>query len=218
MHYLLQIYLDLIFLILIHIPARGAVYHRTRMDQQQEALLDTRALFAPKKGKQATKGQKQIYEDNKETIKFYSIMAAAPLLLKLLFASPFSTTLNLSLTLFAVLIQGFAIGFMYYMAKPVLSGPSQVVVDGGTDLNMKSGLADYTKDMIITTSLCTCLSIYSNGFWCLWLWLPAFFTYKFWTSFIAPWIFAPAPEGPPPEVADKKRRKMERKMARSGYR
>lgn len=188
------------------------------MADQQSPLMDTKALFAPKKGKQATKGQKQIYQDNKETIKFYSIMAAATLLLKLVFSSLLSTTTNLLLTIWALLVQAVAISLMHYMARPVLSGPSQNVVDGGIDLNLKSGFADNLKDLVITTSVCTVLSIFSNGFWLLWLWLPVFFVYKIWVSFIAPWIFAPPPEGPPPEVADKKRKKMERKMARAGYR
>lgn len=186
------------------------------MERQQHLVLDTKTLFAPKKGKQATKGQKQIYEENKETIKFYSIMASVPLLLKLIFSSPFSTTLSLVLTLWSVLVQCAVLATMYHMAKPVLSGPSQVVVDGGIDLNIKSGFADNLKDLVITTSLCTALSMFSNGFWLLWLWLPVFFAYKIWMSVIAPWIFAPPPEGPPPEVSDKKRKKMERKMARSG--
>lgn len=184
----------------------------------QDLLLDTKALFAPKKGKEATKGQKQIFEENKATIKFYSIMAAASLLIKLLFSSPLATTTSFLLTLFAILVQCSAISFMYYMAKPILSGHSQSVVDGGLDLNLKAGFADNLKDLVITTSICTALSIFSNGFWLLWLWLPAFLIYKFWTSVVAPWIFAPPPDEPPPEVADKKRKKMERKMARAGYR
>lgn len=186
------------------------------MDQQP--LIDTKALFAPKKGKQATKGQKQIYEENKETIKYYSKIVGASLLLKFVFSSLFSTTLNLMLTIFAIFVQFASLGAMYYMAKPVLSGPSKTVVDGGIDLNLKGGFADHIVDLIITTAICSVLSIFSNGFWILWLWLPVYFIYKFWMSVIAPWIFAPAPEEPPPEVADKKRRKMERKMARAGYR
>lgn len=187
------------------------------MDQQQELLVDTKTLFAPKKTKQATKGQKQIYEDNKQTIKFYSIMAVTPLIAKLLLW-PFSSTTNFVLILFAILVQIVAISFMYYMAKPVLSGPSRVVVDGGIDLNLEAGFAENLKDLVIATSICTGLSIFSNGFWYLWLFVPALFAYKLWVSVIGPWIFAPAPEEPAPEVADKKRKKMERKMARGNYR
>ena len=188
------------------------------MEQEQGIKFDTKTLFAPKKGKQATKGQKQIYEENKETVKFYSIMSISSIFARIIFVSTFSSTLNLTLTVFAILIQGLALGSMYYMAKAILSGPSQVVVDGGIDLNQKGGFADYLKDLIITTTACTLLSIFSNAFWLLWLWLPAFFIYKIWTSVIAPWIFESAPEEAPPEVAEKKRRKMERKMARANYR
>lgn len=185
---------------------------------EQTDHIDTKSLFAPKKGKQATKGQKQIYDANQETIKFYSIMAGASILIKTILSSPFSSTSNLTLSVFAILVQAMSIVGMYYMAKPVLSGPSSVVVDGGIDLNLKGGFADNLKDLIITTTICTSLSIFSNWFWILWLWLPAFYVYKIWTSVIAPWVFEPAPEEPPKEVADKKRKKMERKMARAGYR
>lgn len=180
--------------------------------------IDTRSLFAPKKGKQATKGQKQIYEGNQETIKFYAIMAFVSIMFHITPTLLFSWRLNTFLTVFEILVQVLGIAGMNYMAKPVLSGPSNVVVDGGIDLNLKGGFADYLKDLIITTTICTALSIISNWFWLLWLWLPGLFVFKIWTSFIAPWIFEPAPEEPPKEVADKKKRKMERKMARAGYR
>lgn len=184
------------------------------MDQPN---IDTRALFAPKKGKQATKGQKQIYDENKETVKFYSIMATVTIAIKLVLSSPFATTLSSLLTIFAILVQTSAIGVMYYMAKPIVTGPSNTVTDGGTDLNLKGGFADYLKDLIITTSICSSLSIFSNGIWILWLWLPGFVCFKIWTSVIAPWIFQPAPEEDV-AVNEKKKKKMERKMARGQYR
>lgn len=167
-------------------------------------MLDTKALFAPKKGKQATKGQKQIDDENKKTLKFYSIMAVTSIVLKFVFSSPFSTTVTTLMTLFAMIMQALGIAAMHYTAKT-------------NDLNLKSGFADNLKDLVITTAVCSCLSIFSNAFWVLWLWLPAFISYKIWMNFIAPWIFAPAPEDLAPEVTEKKRRKMERKMARSGY-
>lgn len=182
----------------------------------EDQNIDTKSLFAPKKGKQATKGQKQIYEGNQETIKFYSIMAGITILIRLGLSFP-ATTTSWVLCIFAVVVQACGIGGMFHMSKPTISGSSKTVVDGGIDLNMKSGFADYIKDLIITTSICTALSIFSNGFWLIWLWLPAFYVFKIWTSVIAPWIFAPAPEEVP-EVAEKKRKKMERKMARAGYR
>lgn len=167
-------------------------------------MIDTKALFAPKKGKQATKGQKQIDDENSETLRFYSIMAATSLAVKFILQSPFSSTLTTLLTLFAILAQVVGLSAMYYTAK-------------SNDLNLKASFADNLKDLVITTTICTCLSIFSNAFWIMWLWLPAYLTYKVWMSIIAPWIFAPAPEDVSPEVSEKKRRKMERKMARSGY-
>lgn len=184
----------------------------------ENQTLDTKALFAPKKGKEATKGQKQIYECNQETLKFYSILASGSLVLRLVSSPIFSPWTNLMTTIFALLIQACALGQMYYMAKPVFSGPSKTVVDGGIDLNLKAGFADNLKDLIITTAFCTGCSIFSNYFWLVWLWLPIYYCYKIWVSVIAPWIFEPAPEEAAPEIAEKKRKKMERKMARRGYR
>lgn len=178
--------------------------------------LDTKTMFAPKKGKQATKGQKQIYEGNMDTIKFYLIMAVATICLKLFLSLSTTLDLNLIMTIAAILAQSAAIYAMYHMAKPVVSGPSNTVVDGGIDLNLKGGFADYLKDLIITTAICSVLSILSNGWWLLWLWLPCFYVYKFWVSVIAPWIFQAAPEQP--EMDEKKRQKKERKRARAAYR
>jgi len=181
-----------------------------------ESSIDVKTLLARKKGKQATKGQKQIYEENQQTLRWYAMMAGSSLLLKFILSSSFTTTTSL-LTTFSVIIQTLALASMYYMSKPILSGPSKNVVDGGVDLNLSGGFADKLKDLITTTSFCTAASIYSNSFWFLWLWLPAFYIYKLWVGIIAPWIFEPAPEEAPTEVAEKKRRKLERKMARANY-
>lgn len=178
------------------------------MDQP---MLDTKALFAPKKGKQATKGQKQIDDENKATLRWYVIMAAISLGFKFLslfisttFYDANISTVTALMTLFAIALQGLGISSMYYTSKT-------------NDLNLKGGFGDKLKDLVITTTFCTCLSIFHNAFWLLWLWLPSFLCYQVWVNFIAPWIFAPAPEDLAPEVSEKKRRKMERKMARSGY-
>lgn len=158
-------------------------------------------LETAKKGlKQATKGSKQIEQENASTLKFYSIMVVISLALALVFSSSFSY-----FTIFAILVQAIAVGGMYHRAKC------------GIDLNLEGGFADYMKDTIITTSICTGLSVISRGFWALWLWLPGFAIYKIWVTVVAPWIFAPAPEEDT-EMNEKKRRKKERKMARAGYR
>lgn len=178
--------------------------------------IDTKALFAPKKGKPATKGQKQIYEGNLETIRTYTFMAGATIAIKafLLFMHGSNSYKILFFTL-TILVQLAAISAMRYMAKAVVSGSSKIVVDGGIDLNLSGGFADKIKDIIITTSACSVLSIFSELFWLLWLWLPAYYIYLIWVTVIGPWIFESPPEVAP-EVSEKKRKKLERKMARSG--
>lgn len=179
--------------------------------------VETKTLFAPKKGKQATKGQRQTYDENQETLKFYSIFAIIPFVIRWtlmwILAYSFSTA-EIILNTIAILCQVVAISVMYKMAKPVLSG--QTVVDSGMDLNLEGGFADYLKDLIITTSILTCVtSVLPNWVAILWFWLPIWIIVKIWNSIVAPWIFQPAPEEP--DMSDKKRRKLERKMGR-GFR
>lgn len=160
------------------------------------------AHFAPKKGKEATKGQKQIEKENQETLKWYVSLAVGTLLPRLLITSMYMTTSNIVWTCFALFIHIMALVAMYYTALP------------GVDLNLAGGFGEKLKDIILSTSICSVITCYSNWFWFLMLWLPAYYVYKLWVTVIGPWIFQPAPEGPPPEVAEKKRKKMERKMAR----
>lgn len=158
--------------------------------------MDVKTMFAPKKGKPATKGQKQIEDENRKTIRNYSIAIGVTLITQFLFTSTL-------LSVFAFLVQGGCLSAMYFMAPTI-------------DLNLKGGFADYLIDIIITTCACSLLSIFSSKFFFLWIWLPIYFIYKIWVGLIAPWIFAPAPE--PPANNEKKKRKMERKMARAGNR
>lgn len=89
------------------------------------------------------------------------------------------------------------------------------VVDGGLDLNMEGGMAEYFKDLVLLNAIIQALSLYSNYFWLLWLAVPAMATYKVTVSFILPWVFAPAPEVDE-EKDEKKQKKLDRKMRRSG--
>lgn len=179
--------------------------------------IDTRALFAPKKGKQATKGQKQIFEGNISTIKIYTYVAIASVFIRIFLLFIFgSSTPKVLITFFSTIVQALSIYGLHYMAKAVVSD-SKTVIDGGIDLNLPGGFGDKIKDIIITTSGCSFLSYISEYFWLLWLWLPAYYIIQLWINVLGPWFFAPVPEVAP-EIADKKRRKLERKMARTGYR
>ncbi|KAG9511409.1 Heparan-sulfate 6-O-sulfotransferase 1-A [Fragariocoptes setiger] len=161
-------------------------------------------------GKQGTKGQKAIYDENLATIKFYTLTSAGAcclhIPLSILFfydSSPLGSWTSLIMTLLAISVYIGSIYMMHFMAKPVFAPGTNTVVDGGIDLNMNSGFAEHLKDLLILTSFVQILSIFSNYFWLLWLIVPGRATQMLWSNIIAPWIFAPAPEVDK-EAADKK--------------
>lgn len=102
--------------------------------------------------------------------------------------------------------------FMKWMAQAKYSETGSLV-DGGIDLNLKEGVSEYVKDLIILTALVQLLSLIHNYFWFLWLAAPGFASYQLWVKLIAPWIFAPAPEVDEAKE-DKKQRKLDRRMKR----
>lgn len=164
--------------------------------------------MAPK-GKPATKGQKQILEENKSTLKFYAMIAAATTLIHCLvsyicFWDAFGTK-NTVLGIFSVAVFIGCYQFMAYMARATFSETGQLT-DGGIDLNMETGIAEHVKDLIILTSACQVLSLVSNYFWLLWLLAPGRGFYLLWVNILGPWFFQPAPE-----VDEKKQKKMDRR-------
>lgn len=168
--------------------------------------------MAPQKGKQGTKGQKQIVEENKGTLKFYTIMSIGAALAYVvpmisIFWESF-TILFIILTCFTILINIGSIQVMNYMARPTYSETGQLL-DGGIDLNMESGFSEHLKDLIILTSTVQVLSLLSNYFWFLWLVAPGRAIFLLWVNVLAPWFFSP-----PPEVDEKKQKKLERKAKR----
>lgn len=168
--------------------------------------------MAPHKGKQGTKGQKQIVEENKETLKFYAIMSVgAELIYNAVMLTVFwesYTIFYMFLTLASIMLYMGCLQFMYSMAKATYSETGQLL-DGGIDLNMEAGFAEHLKDLVILTASIQVLSLISNYFWLLWLLAPARAFYMLWVNILAPWIFSPAPE-----VDEKKQKKLERKAKR----
>ncbi|CAN8024519.1 transmembrane protein 208 [Ixodes scapularis] len=169
--------------------------------------------MAPQKGKQGTKGQKQIVEENKNTMKFYSIISVAAVgthvATHLIFWRDLMTLSYLVVLLLTVLIYGGCIQAMRYMARASYTESGQLR-DGGIDLNMVAGLAEHLKDLIILTASIQTLSLISNYVWLLWLLAPGRAVYLLWVNILGPWFFQPAA----PEVDDKKQKKMERKTRR----
>lgn len=166
-----------------------------------------------KSTKTATRGSKQIVEENVSTLNFYMYMIAGALGIYLTAMMIFFefTTLTITFTIFSGLIYFGCYRFMSYMAKAAYSESGQLI-SSGADLNMEGGVAEHVKDLIILTSITLVLSLISNYFWLLLALAPLRGLWMLWSNIIAPWIFA-APEAPT-EMDEKKQRKLEKKMAR----
>ncbi|XP_046843301.1 transmembrane protein 208-like [Xenia sp. Carnegie-2017] len=169
--------------------------------------------MAATKGKQPTKGRKEILQGNKETLAFYiKIMAAATFahigVCFLLFFSTAGWFALLSLV-FSSSVYIACYKTMRSMAKPTYSSTG-ALLDGGIDLNMTSGMAEHLKDLILLTAIVQILGLLSHYFWLLWLLAPGRAFYMLWTNILAPWIFA---EPLDQEVVDpKQQKKLDRKM------
>ncbi|KAK5874263.1 hypothetical protein PBY51_019228 [Eleginops maclovinus] len=167
--------------------------------------------MAPK-GKVGTKGKKQIYEENEETLRFYNrvilganaIYAAVNLVA---FSSSFGTWLLLG---FALAVYLGSYRSMYSMARPTFSEDGGLL-DGGIDLNMEQGMAEHLKDVILLTAIVQVLSTLSSYFWYLWLLAPARAAHLLWVNFLGPWFMAENPSAPE-EVNEKKQRRQERRQ------
>ncbi|XP_031783750.1 transmembrane protein 208 [Nasonia vitripennis] len=169
-----------------------------------------------KSTKQATRGAKQIVEENVSTLSFYRNMilgAAGTYLIVMSIFFEF-TTLPTLLTILTGLIYAGCYQFMSYMARAKYTESGQLI-DSGVDLNMEGGIAEHVKDLIILTSGVQVLSLASNYLWLLWLLAPLRALWMLWSNVISPWIFAEPPA--PTEKDEKKQRKLERKMARPTY-
>lgn len=170
--------------------------------------------MAPQKGKQATKGQKQIVEENAATLNFYRNMVFIANGIYLTVTCVISDTFSLQMIILFLFAAAAYIGsfqFMAYMARPKYADSGQLL-DSGVDLNMEGGIAEHLKDLIILTSGCQLLSLISNYFWFLWLLAPVRGFWLLWVGLLSPWFFQQPPA--PQEIDEKKQRKLERRMKR----
>ncbi|CAB3375775.1 transmembrane protein 208 [Cloeon dipterum] len=167
------------------------------------------------KGKQGTKGQKQIYEENIATLSFYRNIALGATgsfaLVTAIFFEIFTTS-NILLFIFATIIYTGGYMFMGMMAKASLTETGQLL-DAGLDLNMQDGVAEHVKDMVILTAFCQVFSLFSNYAWFFWLLAPGRALWLLWGSVIQPWL-TQSNDQQQPEENEKKQKKMERKMRR----
>ncbi|PSN35986.1 Transmembrane protein 208 [Blattella germanica] len=100
--------------------------------------------MAPQKGKQATKGQKQIVEENTATLNFYRNMVFIANGIYLTVTCVFFDAFSMQMIVMFLFSAAAYIGsfqFMAYMARPNYTDSGQLL-DSGIDLNMEGGIAD----------------------------------------------------------------------------
>ncbi len=180
----------------------------------------TNEIMNKPKGKQATRGLKQIIEENEVSRKFYMRFYLITNLVYVVlryaffwtsFESKFIIVYSLS-----SFVQLLALVYMVHISQPVYSDDSESkkIIDYNMDLNMAGGgnMCEYLKDLILLPAFVYLLSLYTNYAWFLLLAIPVYVVVKLWTTVLAPWIFAPAPE--PNEAAESKKAKEKRKTIR----
>uniref|UniRef100_A0A0N4U8L9 Transmembrane protein 208 n=1 Tax=Dracunculus medinensis TaxID=318479 RepID=A0A0N4U8L9_DRAME len=190
-----------------------------------------------KLGKTATRGQKQIHEENMTVLRSYSLASGIIIVKFFYFFSPFlhqhfgngcvdllaffwykfyiieNAEFDYSYIEFAfaicVILQIASLLTMRSMAKCVRNEKGQIT-DAGLDLNQNDSFGEYCKDIII---IC-CFTLLVGCFWSKIFWLlliiPAFIFYKLWTTILAPWFFVQPVE----EDDSKKLKKKEKKLRR----
>lgn len=164
--------------------------------------------------KQATRGKKQIVEENKDTLRFYRNLSCGASASYVLYVFVWLRLLSIGYTVIFILCLGLYASCYYFMARvshPKYSDTGSLI-DGGIDLNMEGGFAENIKDLMIITAGCQLLSLFSDYFWFLWLLVPIRVGWLFWSYFIMPYISQPTDS--PVVVNEKKQRRMERRMNR----
>ncbi|XP_037264916.1 transmembrane protein 208 isoform X2 [Falco biarmicus] len=149
--------------------------------------------MAPK-GKAGTKGKKQIFEENRETLRFY---------LRIILGASLAFV-------FSSVVYGTSYRSMSSMAKPSFTDDGSLA-DGGIDLNMEQGMAEHLKDVILLTAIVQVLSCFSLYVWYFWLLAPGRALYLLWVNILGPWLTADSsPAGQEPN--EKKQRRQERRQ------
>lgn len=170
--------------------------------------------MAPK-GKVATKGKKQIYEENKETLSFYlRIILGATVLygaITLVIFYHSSTFWSWATLIFSCVIYAVAYRSMRGMAQATFSEDGSLV-DGGIDLNMEQGMAEHLKDVVLLTAIVQVLSCFSLYIWYFWLLAPGRALYLLWVNVLGPWFATDSSPAAPQEQNEKRQRRQERRQ------
>ncbi|KAL3110227.1 hypothetical protein niasHT_015830 [Heterodera trifolii] len=156
--------------------------------------------------KRATRGQRQIYEENKQTLLCYVLasICSSVLVFSLnyfLFLPQKGAWIGLALSSAS---QAFSVILMSMMMKTVRNERNQLV-DAGLDLNDPNAFGEYCKDIVILSVSAQLLSLIWTGFFFVLLSIPFFTLYKLWTNILGPWFFRPTLDDD--EKEDKKKQK-----------
>ncbi|EYC18096.1 hypothetical protein Y032_0028g1673 [Ancylostoma ceylanicum] len=161
--------------------------------------------------KQATKGQKEIYEENQSTILTFGAACLVAVVIHLA-ACFFLLECTSNTYIFfgvSVVVELIALAFMKSMAGARFDERGRVT-DAGMDLNDPAAFGEYCKDVIILTVITQIIALYSTYAYLILLLIPAAAAYKVFFSLILPWITAPTGDSAE-EMDDKKLRKRERR-------
>ncbi|CAN8186932.1 unnamed protein product [Coccothraustes coccothraustes] len=166
------------------------------------------------KGKAGTKGKKQIFEENRETLRFYLriILGASAVyaVVNLVIFYSAASAWTWVAFIFSLVVYGTSYRSMNSMAKPSFTDDGSLA-DGGIDLNMEQGMAEHLKDVILLTAIVQVLSCFSLYVWYFWLLAPGRALYLLWVNILGPWFTAessPAAQEP----NEKKQRRQERRQ------
>ncbi|XP_032710123.1 transmembrane protein 208 isoform X1 [Lontra canadensis] len=166
------------------------------------------------KGKVGTRGKKQIFEENKETLKFYLriILGANAIycLVTLVFFYSSASFWAWMALAFSLAVYGASYHSMSSMARAAFSEDG-ALMDGGMDLNMEQGMAEHLKDVILLTAIVQVLSCFSLYIWSFWLLAPGRALYLLWVNVLGPWFTADSGT-PAPEHNEKRQRRQERRQ------
>ncbi|KAF2073263.1 hypothetical protein CYY_005425 [Polysphondylium violaceum] len=162
----------------------------------------------------SNQGAKKRKQKNDEIIKRLQILLASSNLLYILYRIIYHSDSFGGWKWFTFILMCILNGVSYFLLSAmtrVSYNQSGELIDGGSELS--GGFCEYYFDIIYICSGVQILGLLSDKFLWILLIIPGFATYKIWTSFIAPWIFA-APEEQPveDEKARKKREKLEKKQ------
>lgn len=166
------------------------------------------------KGKQGTKGNKQIVEDNVSTLRFYRNMSCMSFLLNMVFTLFFKESfavLHYVMLILAAVVHLSSYYFMISMSTPRYAD-NGVILDSGNDLNIEGGIAEHVKDIIILTTGAQLASLFSIYFWYLLLLAPLRAIWLMWKNFIGPWLRQRSEESNP--LTEKKINKNDKKIKR----